>query len=294
MWGGEMRKFIATGLFAFLLLGTSTAFAFDYILAIEGGGTEDLALYAGDIVDLELDSTDLEQHIYGNVQIEFDPAKIQAVYFDESFSYVYRGFWSWWVDEPGDPEMCGGGEPYFYAMGYGSYRGDLYAIHFGDFMAGPSAFIDNVNGVIRFFHYNYLIEDVYEPVRLGFRILDTGPVDISIKSNSALSYDWCEFDTEVVTQFMLGEPPTPEEMISEMILMVSADFDLPMNLAKFYVKKLEKIQRALDKEKVGKALKEIGNLIRKVEHDIDRTRFGVEDGGLLIDWLYRLADRLSE
>jgi len=292
MWGGEMKKFIATGLFAFLVLGTSIAFAFDYTLAIEGGGTEDLSLYAGDIVDLELDSTDLDMYIYGNVQIEFDPAKVEAVYFDESF--VYWGFWSQWTGAPGNPDICGGGEPYFYAMGYGSYRGDLYAIHYGDFMAGPSAFIDNVNGVIRFYHMNYLIQDDYEPVRLGFRIIEPGPVDFSIKSNSAMRYDWCEFDAEAITQFMFGEPLTPEEMISEMIMMVSEDFDLPKNLAKFYVKKLEKIQRALDKEKVEKALKEIGNLIRKVEHDISRARIGEENGGLLIEMLYRLADRLSE
>ena len=120
--------------------------AFDYVLSLEGSGTVDESLSPGDIVNISLDPTDLLT--FGNMQLVFDPDVLEALYVDET--YIYNGFWTGWIPDPGNPELCGGGLPYYYITGGGSDRADSYAADYGEGVAGPSAYIDNANGVIRF------------------------------------------------------------------------------------------------------------------------------------------------
>jgi len=173
-----------------------------YVITIEGGGTIEETLQIGDIVNLSLDSPDLNQSIWGNVQVEFDPTMLVAHYVDETFSFY--GFWTYWWDVAGDPSRCGGGVPYYYVTGAGSDRADAYAAAYGEGVAGPSAYLDNGNGAIHFYQGNYLYPGYYEPLRLGFEVLQTGATTITVRSQSETEFDWCNFDTTVSTSFTFG------------------------------------------------------------------------------------------
>ena len=286
-----MKKTFALALFVLLVFSGNSVSAFDYTITIEGDGTEDLTLIIGDIVHLAFDANDMDVEIYGNIQVEFDPTALEAIYVDES--YDYWGFWTGWTTAPVNPDICGGGEPYYYATGYGSDRGDLYAASYGDYMAGPSAYIDNINGTIRFYHMNSLSPGFYEPLRLGFRILKTGPVDITIKSQAETKFDWCDFDAEVTTQFMFGVPLTSTELVAEIVRMMTIEFDLPGNVENSYSAELKKIQAAIDRDRPLDALNEIDNFVKKIEKDINRADISSEQGAWLIDMAYDLYDSLS-
>ena len=154
--------------------------AFDYVLSLEGSGTVDESLLPGDTINISLDSTDLNKSIYGSMQLVFDPDVLEALYVDET--YVNYGFFTAWAQEPGNPELCGGGLPYYYFSGGGSDRADSYADAEGEGVAGPSAYIDNENGIIRFYQFNYLMPGFYEPLRIGFRLLQPGSTTLRVDS----------------------------------------------------------------------------------------------------------------
>lgn len=287
-----MKKTILFIAVALVLMGANSVCAFNYTLALETGGTEDINVNAGDIVNLAFDSTDQGIWVDGNIQIEFDPTVLEAVYVDESFDY--EGFWTGWSFSPGDPTLCGGGEPYMYALGLGSDRGDLYAQAHGDNNAGPAAFIDNINGFIRFYHQNYLSPGNYEPLRIGFRVLQTGPVDIAIKSQAEYLFDWCDFDTEVVTSFVFGAPPTAEEILDDMVWLVTRELELPGKVEKTYVHELKKIRFALHKGRTWKTIAGIKRLIRKIQKDVRHGRIVESEGQYLIDMANALLDAMPE
>jgi len=277
--------------FVILVFSGNNAFAFDYTLDIEGGGTEDQSLIIGDIVNLAFDSTDMDIEIYGNIQIEYDPRALEAVYVDES--YDFWGLWTGWTTAPSNPDICGGGDPYYYATGLGSDRGDLYASYYGDFMAGPSAYIDNVNGIVRFYHINLLSPGFYEPLRLGFRILKTSQEDITIKSQAEERFDWCDFDTEVTTKFVFGVPLTPAEIMDEMFWMVTIELNLPGYVENSYLAEIKKIQKDIDRDRILDAMNQIDTLVRKINTDITHAHVTEEQGAQLIDMAYDLYDSLS-
>ncbi len=197
-------KYLSISFLVVLMLISISVSAHEYTITIENGDTVDETLQAGSIVNLALDSPDINQSIWGNVQIDYDPAMLAARYVDETFDFY--GFWTYWLDVAGDSTKCGGGVAYNYTTGGGSERADAYAAQYGQGIAGPSAYIDNVNGAIRFYHGNYLYSGFYEPLRLGFEVLQTGTTTITIRSNADTAFDWCNLDTVVPTSFTFGLP----------------------------------------------------------------------------------------
>ncbi|HEB94648.1 MAG TPA: hypothetical protein ENI94_14575 [Gammaproteobacteria bacterium] len=195
-------KFLSTGFSLLLSLTSVSVFANNYTLSIENGGTVDPTLEVGNIVDLALDSPDINQMIWGNVQIEYDPTVLEAQYVDETA--IFYGFFTYWTHAPANGAVCGGGMPYYYTTGGGSDRANVYAARYGE-GSGPSAYIDHVNGTIRFYHGNYLYTGYYEPLRLGFKVLKTGTTTITVRSETETTYDWCNFDTVTPTNFTFGQ-----------------------------------------------------------------------------------------
>jgi len=195
-------KFLSISFSLVLMSISISVSANDYTMTIENGGTVDETLQVGSIVNLSLDSSDISQSIWGNIQIDYDPTMLAVRYVDETFSFY--GFWTYWSDMAGDSTKCGGGVPYYYTTGGGSDRTDAYAAEYGEGIAGPSAYIDNVNGAIRFYHGNYLYAGFYEPLRLGFEVLQTGTSTITLRSNTETTYNWCDFDTTIPTDFTFG------------------------------------------------------------------------------------------
>lgn len=199
-----MIKFRSISFLLVLMLISVSVSASTYTITIENGGTVDETLQVGSVVNLALDSPDINQAIWGNIQIDYDPAMLAARYVDETFNFY--GFWTYWLDAAGDSTKCGGGVPYNYTTGGGSDRADAYAAEYGQGIAGPSAYIDNVNGAVRFYHGNYLYTGFYEPLRLGFEVLQTGTTTIAIRSDTKTMFDWCNFDAVLSTSFTFGAP----------------------------------------------------------------------------------------
>jgi len=195
-------KCLSTGFLLILSLASSLVSASNYTLTIENGGTVDETLQVGSIVNLALDSPDINKAIWGNIQIDYDPTMLAARYVDETFNFY--GFWAYWWEVPGDSTKCGGGVPYYYTTGGGSDRADAYAAAYGEGIVGPSAYIDNVNGAVRFYHGNYLYTEFYQPLRLGFEVLQTGTTTVTIRSETETVSDWCDFDAVVPTNFTFG------------------------------------------------------------------------------------------
>ncbi|NOZ52038.1 MAG: hypothetical protein GXP08_02670 [Gammaproteobacteria bacterium] len=195
--------FLSIGFSLLFSLTSVSVFANNYTITIENGGTVDTTLNVDSIVNLALDTTDINQTIWGNIQIDYDPTMLEAQYVDETA--VFYGFFTYWVHAPADSIVCGGGAPYYYTTGGGSDRADVYAARYGE-GSGPSAYIDHANGAIRFYHGNYLYTGFYEPLRLGFKVLKTGVTTITIRSNTETSYNWCNFDTVIPTSFTFGQP----------------------------------------------------------------------------------------
>lgn len=173
--------------------------AYDYTLVSETTGDTALpGVKVGDTVHLLLDTTLHDEQIWGSVQLEYDPAMLRALYVDESFDNY--GYLTWWSETPGSDYLCGGGSPYYYTLQGGSTRADQYALEYGDGTAGPTAFIDQNVGRVRFFQDNLLTSGNYEPLLLGFQVLKTGNTTITVKSRSgSIDFGWCRLEQTSVS-----------------------------------------------------------------------------------------------
>jgi hypothetical protein len=246
-----------TLLFLICLLAQSFSLpvrAFDYVLSLEGSGTVDENLLP------------------------------QALYVDET--YLYYGFFTAWTEQPGNPEVCGGGLPYLYFTDGGSDRGDAYASDYGEGVAGPSAYIDNANGIIRFYQFNDLTPGNYEPLRIGFRLLQTGHTTLSVDSQAGLiDYWWCDFDTTASFDFTLGQN-LPHDFIELALILeeiVTQDIQVSDAVRHSYLAHIGKLLRFFEKGLTNAPLNQVQILIIKVEKDFAQGGISLSDSQAILD-----------
>ena len=259
--------------------------AFDYVLSLEGSGTVDESLLPGDTVNISLDSTNLNTSIWGSMQLVFDPEVLEALYVDETF--IYGAFYTWWTQEPGNPnlEICGGGLPYYYFSGGGSDRADSYAATYGEGMAGPSAYIDNANGVIRFYQANILTPEFYEPLRIGFRLLQPGSTTLRVDSEAIARFQWCELDTTASVEFTLGQS-LPNDLYALALILeqvVTEDIQVSKAVRNSYLAKIGKITDFIEKDSTTALLNQLQKLILKVEQDLTRGDISLNDSQTILE-----------
>ena len=268
--------------------------AFDYVLSLEGSGTVDESLLPGDIFNISLDSTDLETSIYGSVRLVFDPDVLEALYVDET--YVYYGFFTAWTQEPGNPEVCGGGLPYYYFTDGGSDRADSYANEYGEGIAGPSAYIDNASGVIRFYQFNYLMPGSYEPLRIGFRLLQPGNTTLSVDSQAEpIEYQWCNFDTTAAFEFTLGQD-LPNDLVALAVLLaqvVTEDVQVSDAVRNSYLAHIDKITRFIEKDQSKALLNRLQTLILKVEKDLAQGNISLNDSQAILEIAHLMIELIE-
>ena len=268
--------------------------AFDYVLSLEGSGTVDENLLPGDTVNISLDSTNLETSIYGSMQLVFDPDVLEALYVDET--YIYLNFVTAWTEEPGNPEVCGGGLPYYYFTDGGSGRADSYANKYGEGVAGPSAYIDNANGDIRFYQFNYLAPGNYEPLRIGFRLLQPGQTIIRVDSQAdPIDFQWCDFDTTVSFEFTLGQD-LPDDLIALAMLLeqiVTEDVQVSDAVRYSYLAHITKLTSFLEKGLTKALLNQLQVLIFKVEQDLAQGSISLNDSQAILEIAHLMIELIE-
>jgi len=268
----------------------SSVQAFDYVLSLEGSGTVDETLLPGDIIDISLDTTDLGT-IYGSMQIVFDPDMLEALYVDET--HLYYGFFTAWSQQPGNPELCGGGQPYYYFTDGGSDRADAYADEYGEGVAGPSGYIDNANGIIRFYQFNYLTPGNYEPLRIGFRLLRTGNTTLRVDSQAnTVDFWWCDFDTTASFEFTLGQQ-LPYDFIELALILeelVKEEIDVSNAVRHSYLAHIHKLISFFEKDLTTALLNQLEALIFKIEKDLVKGRISQSDGQALLDIIHLMIE----
>ena len=278
-----------------LLLQTFSlqARAFDYVLSLEGSGTVDENLLPGDIVNISLDSTDLNTSIYGAMQLVFDPAVLEAIYVDET--YIYYGFYTAWTQEPGNPELCGGGLPYYYFTGGGSDRADSYAAAEGEGIAGPSAYIDNENGVIRFYQDNVLTPGLYEPLRIGFRLLQPGSTTLRVDSQADYKFQWCDFDTTASVEFTLGQGLPNDLNALALILeqVVTEDIQVSKAVRNSYLAHITKLVGFIEKGQTKSLMNQLQMLIFKVEQDLAQGSISLSDSQSILEIVHLMIELIE-
>jgi hypothetical protein len=268
--------------------------AFDYVLSLEGSGTVDENLLPGDILDISLDSTNLETSIYGSMRLVFDPNVLEALYVDEAFNDY--GFFTAWTQAPGNPEICGGGLPYYYFTGGGSDRADAYASEKGEGIAGPSAYIDNANGIIRFYQINYLRPGFYEPLRIGFRLLQPGQTILRIDSQAEpIDFQWCEFDTTESFEFTLGQGlhrdlPTLAVFLEQ---VVTEDIQVSDAVRYSYLAHIGKLTLFIEKDLTEALLNQLQMLIFKVEQDLAQGGISLNDSQIILEIVHLMIELIE-
>jgi hypothetical protein len=266
--------------------------AFDYVLSLEGSGTVDENLLPGDIVKISLDSTDLNTSIYGAMQLVFDPEVLEALYVDET--YIYGAFYNWWTQEPGNlgPEICGGGLAYYYFTGGGSDRADSYANRDGEGIAGPSAYIDNENGVIRFYQDNVLTPGLYEPLRIGFRLLQPGSTTLRVDSQADTKFQWCDFDTAASVEFTLGQDLPNDLNALALILeqVVREDIQVSDAVRYSYLAHITKLAGFIEKDQTKALLNQLQMLIFKVEQDLAQGGINPDDSQTILEIVHLMIE----
>jgi len=276
-----------------LLLQTFSlpARAFDYVLSLEGSGTVDESLLPGDTVNISLDSTNLDTSIYGSMQLVFDPEVLEALYVDET--YDYYGFFTAWTQEPGNPEICGGGLPYYYFTDGGSDRADSYANAEGEGIAGPSAYIDNANGIIRFYQFNYLMPGFYEPLRIGFRLLQPGNTTLRVDSQAEpIEYQWCDFDTTTSVEFTLGQGLPDDLNVLAVMLerIVREDIQVLDAVRYSYLAHITKLAGLIEKDQTKSLLNQLQMLIFKVEQDLAQGGISLDDSQTILEIVHLMIE----
>lgn len=258
--------------------------AFDYVLSLEGSGAVDESLLAGDTINISLDTTNLTTTIYGSMQLVYDPNVLQALYVDES--YLYNGFFTAWTQQPGNPQVCGGGLPYYYFTDGGTDRADAYANTYGEGVAGPSAYIDNANGIIRFYQINFLIPGNYEPLRIGYRLLQTGNTTLRVDSHAdPIDFWWCNFDTTASFEFTLGQD-LPRDPIALAVLLeqiVADDVQVSNAVRHSYLAHIGKLTSFIEKDLNKALLNQLQMLIFKVEQDLTQGNISLNDSQSILD-----------
>jgi len=266
-----MPSLLRLSAIAAVLSFATPAAATTYELSFESGDSADVTLQVGDVVSVALDTPELDTTIYGNVQIAYDTAALWAVYVDETPDYY--GFWNAWVSTPADPSICGSGDLYLYETGAGSDWGDTWAADYGEGNAGPSAAIDTSDGLINFYHFNYLYSGSYAPLRIGFEVLATGTTTVAVYSQSETSYDWCDFDTSDAYDLTFGGDRELAEVFDELRAAVIASCTDPAGLAINLAYKLRQIERQYD---AGMEIAAITRLEKARNH----LRRAMQNGGV--------------
>jgi hypothetical protein len=270
--------------------------AFDYVLNLEGSGTVDESLLPGDTLNISLDTTDLEIVIYGSMQLVFDPEVLEALYVDETSNFDSSGFFTAWTQRPGDSEVCGGGLPYYYFTGGGSDRADAYAIKHGEGVAGPSAYIDNAIGVIRFYQFNSLKPGNYEPLRIGFRLLQPGNTTLSIDSRAEpFKFQWCDFDTTKSVEFTLGQS-LPDDLNALALMLeqvVTEDIQVSNAVRNSYLAHVSKLAGFLEKDLTIALLNQLQVLIFKVEQDLVQGRISIKDSQAILEIVHLMIELIE-
>lgn len=270
--------------------------AFDYVLSLEGSGTVDASLLPGETLNISLDTTDMEINIYGSMQIVFDPEVLEALYVDETSNFDSSGFFTAWTQAPGNPEVCGGGLPYYYFTGGGSDRADAYANEYGEGVVGPSAYIDNAIGVIRFYQFNYLEPGNYESLRIGFRLLQPGNTTLSIDSPAdRIEFQWCDFDTTVSVEFTLGQS-LPDDLNALALMLeqvIREDIQVSDAVRNSYIAHVAKLTGFLEKDLTIALLNQLQVLIFKVEQDLAQGSISLSDGQAILEIVHLMIELIG-
>jgi hypothetical protein len=220
---------------------------------------------------------------------------LEALYVDET--YVYYGFFTAWTQEPGNQEVCGGGLPYYYFTDGGSDRADSYANEYGEGVVGPSAYIDNANGVIRFYQFdNYLTPGNYEPLRIGFRLLQPGQTTIRVDSQAdPIEFQWCDFDTTASFGFTLGQD-LPDDLIALAILLdqiVSEDVQVSDAVRYSYLAHITKLTSFIEKDLTKALLNQLQVLIFKVEQDLVQGSISLSDSQTILEIAHLMIELIE-
>jgi hypothetical protein len=221
---------------------------------------------------------------------------LEALYVDET--YVYYGFFTAWTQEPGNQEVCGGGLPYYYFTDGGSDRADSYANdpEYGEGIAGPSAYIDNANGVIRFYQINYLMPGYYEPLRIGFRLLQPGNTTLSVDSQAEpIEYQWCDFDTTASFEFTLGQD-LPNDLVALAVLLeqvVMEDIQVSGAVRNSYLAHIAKLTRFIEKDLTEALLNQLQALILEVEKDLAQGNISLNDSQAILEIAHLMIELIE-
>ncbi|MBI5360840.1 MAG: IPT/TIG domain-containing protein [Planctomycetes bacterium] len=204
-------------------LGLQTSYVSPYQYKITGpsGLTIAAVNQIGDVVYLEFSSR-VPAYVWGNILMTFDPAKLQCVSIEENPNNLY-GSWVWWAVATGMPYYGGGGAYYYYDdTGLGSGWAKTWA-HI-DPGSGPTGTYDNIAGKIRIYTDTSSGYSYTSPLRIGFRVLQTGNADFTVQSNDYMSYDWNNVDagtTSTVNITESGQSVYKEDVANNVRISIS-------------------------------------------------------------------------
>lgn len=180
--------------------GLQTSYISPFQYKVSGPGGKDMAgvRQIGDIIYFEFDSI-IAAYVWGNILLNFDTARLKCVSIEEDPNN-WHGFWVWWTLATGMPEYGGGGIPYYYdSTGKGSNRARTWASWYGPETAGPVGSYDNELGKIWLYTSTLAGYSYTSPLRIGFEVLQTGPVSFTAQSNDFTAYDFHNVDAGTVS-----------------------------------------------------------------------------------------------
>ncbi|MBI5361326.1 MAG: VCBS repeat-containing protein [Planctomycetes bacterium] len=180
--------------------GLQTSYISPFQYKISGPGGRDMAgiRQIGDIIYFEFDSI-TAAYVWGNILLNFDTARLKCVSIEEDPNN-WHGFWVWWTLATSMPEYGGEGIPYYYdSTGKGSNRAKTWASWYGPETAGPAGSYDNESGKIWLYTSTLAGYSYTSPLRIGFEVLQTGPVNFTAQSNDFTAYDFHNVDAGTVS-----------------------------------------------------------------------------------------------
>lgn len=180
------------------LLNSSYISPWQYKITGPNGSNNVKITKLGDIVYFEFDSM-VPDYVWGNILISFDPAKLRCVSIEENPDNWY-GFWTWWTPATAIPQYGGGGTSYYYDdTGRGSDWAKTWVNWYGQGAAGPVGSYDNAAGKIWLYTSTEAGQSYTAPLRIGFEVLHTSPMEFRVQSNDFTHYDWMTLDDGVVS-----------------------------------------------------------------------------------------------
>ena len=163
----------------------------------------------------------------------------------------------------------------------------------GEGIAGPSAYIDNANGVIRFYQINYLMPGYYEPLRIGFRLLQPGNTTLRVDSQAEpIEYQWCDFDTTTSVEFTLGQG-LPDDLNALALMLeqvVTEDIQVSDAVRHSYLAHIAKLTSFLERGLLQALLNQLQVLIFKVEQDLAKGSIGFDDSQTILEIVHLMIE----